>query len=93
MGGRRRKIRDQRNEAGGGTAFSKVFAEFQLRPEDFKVDWGRGKSFLSGQRIVWMTLTELSTGRQLKGKIGTTKKAAEAHSAELLRSLLRSRGG
>ncbi len=69
-------------------AGSDVFAEFGLSHADFDVDYGRGKSFLSGQRIVFMTVRHRSSGRTVSGKIGTTKWAADRQRDELLRVLL-----
>jgi hypothetical protein len=66
-----------------------VFAEFGLKAADFEVHSGGGKSFLSGQRLVWMSVTHLPTGRKVTGKIGTTKKGAERQHDVLLRLLLR----
>jgi len=67
-----------------------VFAECGLNAGDFEVESGRGKSFLSGQRLVWMTVTHRATGRKVSGKIGTLKREADRQEDVLLRYLLRS---
>jgi hypothetical protein len=87
MGDRRPK---KRVRAADPPARPDVFAECGLSYADFDVQSGRGKSFLSGQRVVFMTVTHLPTGRTVSGKIGTTKKGADRQHDELLRSLLRS---
>jgi hypothetical protein len=66
------------------------FAECGLNAANFEVSSGRGKSFLSGQRIVWMAVTHRPTGRKVSGKIGTTKRGAGSQQDVLLRYLLRS---
>lgn len=89
MGDRRPKKRATSHSADrpGGPD---VFAECGLNAADFEVQSGGGKSFLSGQRIVWMTVTHRPTGRKASGKIGTTKKGAGRQRDVLLRCLLRS---
>jgi hypothetical protein len=67
-----------------------VFAECGLNAADFVVQSGGGKSFLSGQRFVLMTVTHRPTGRKVSGKIGTTKRGAGSQQDVLLRELLRS---
>lgn len=89
MGDRRPKKRAKR-QAGDRPAGTDVFAECGLNAADFEVHSGGGKSFLSGQRIVWMTVKHLPTGRTVSGKIGTTKKEACHQREALLRTLLRS---
>jgi hypothetical protein len=89
MGDRRPKKRSKPTpvEGSGGPD---VFAEFGLSYADFDVDYGGGKSFLSGQRIVFMTVRHRVSGRTVSGKIGTTKKGKDRQRDELLRVLLRS---
>jgi len=67
---------------------SDVFALYGLSASDFEVESGGGKSFLSKQRLVWMTVKHRATGRTVSGKIGTTKKGADRQHDELLRVLL-----
>jgi len=67
-----------------------VFAECGLAAPDFEVEYGSGKSFLSGQRIVWMRVKHRPSGRAVSGKIGTTKKGVDQQHNELMRVLLRS---
>jgi hypothetical protein len=67
-----------------------VFAECGLEAADFEVRAGRGKSFLSGQRLVLMTVTHRPSGRKVSGQIGTGKRTAEHQREVLLRLLLRS---
>ena len=69
-----------------------VFSEFGLSCVDFDVDCGGGKSFLSGQRIVYMTVRHRASGRTVSGKIGTTKRGTARQRDQLLRTLLRSFG-
>ncbi len=91
MGDRRPKSKNRSNaESLEGSTLSDVFADLSLRPGDFKVESGRGKSFLSGQRIVWITVSHLPSGRQVSGKRNTTKKGAERETMNLLKSLLES---
>jgi hypothetical protein len=89
MGDRRPKKRPKK-QTGDQPARPDVFAECGLNYADFDVASGGGKSFLSGQRIVWMTVTHRPTGRTVSGKIGTTKKGADRQHDALLRELLRS---
>jgi hypothetical protein len=89
MGDRRPKKRD-RTQPSSQPPRRDVFAEYGLSHADFDVESGRGKSFLSGQRIVWMTIKHLPSGRSVSGKIGTTKKGADLQRDELLRILLQS---
>jgi hypothetical protein len=91
MGDRHPKKRD-RQQPSGRPLRGDVFAEYGLSHADFYVESGRGKSFLSGQRIVWMTVKHLPSGRKVSGKIGTTKKGADQQRDELLRILLQSFG-
>lgn len=85
--GSRRPGKRAGQPSGGGPD---VFAELGLDAADFDVQSGRGKSFLSGQRIVFMSVTHRPTGRKVSGKIGTTKKGADRQRDVLLRTLLRS---
>jgi hypothetical protein len=85
--GSRRARKQTAQPSGGGPD---VFAELGLDSSDFDVQSGGGKSFLSGQRIVWMTVTHRPTGRKVSGKIGTTKRGADRQHDVLLRTLLRS---
>jgi hypothetical protein len=87
MGDRRPKKR-AKPPAPDEPAGADVFAAFGLAAADFEVETGGGKSFLSGQRIVWMTVRHRATGRIVSGKIGTTKRDAERQHDELLRTLL-----
>ncbi|MDB5388550.1 MAG: hypothetical protein JWM11_4196 [Planctomycetaceae bacterium] len=86
---------DRRSKKRGGPPAERqagpdVFAEFGLSCADFDVDYGGGKSFLSGQRIVYMTVRHRASGRTASGKIGTTKRDADHQRDELLCTLLRS---
>jgi hypothetical protein len=77
--------------AGGGRPTQPdAFAEFGLNRADFEVRSGFGLSFIAHQRIVWTSVTHRPTGRQVSGKIGTTKKGKDAQREALLRLLLRS---
>jgi hypothetical protein len=67
-----------------------VFADCDLNAAEFDVKSGGGKSFLSGQRLVWMTVTHRPSGRKVSGKIGTAKRAADRQHDVLLRYLLQS---
>jgi hypothetical protein len=89
MGDRRPKKRAKGGPA-EPAAGPDVYEEFGLTAADFEVNSGGGKSFLSGQRIVWMTVRHRPTGRTVSGKIGTTKKGAGRQETELLRILLQS---
>ena len=89
MSDRRPKKRAKSSPADKPTG-SDMFAAFGLAAADFEVKSGGGKSFLAGQRIVWMTVRHRSSGRTVSGKIGTTKRGAERQHDELLRVLLRS---
>ena len=91
MGDRRPKKRST-HRSNDRPARPDVFADCALNAADFDVQSGGGKSFLSGQRIVWMTVTHLPTGRKVSGKVDTTKKGAPRQEDMLLRSLLRSFG-
>lgn len=91
MGDRRNERKNRPNpESYEDSLTSSVFTDLRLRSDDFKIESGRGKTFLSGQRIVWITLTHLPTGRKVSGKTNTTKKGAERATVKLLRSLLES---
>lgn len=67
---------------------ARIFAELNLQPSDFEIRSGQGKSFLSGQRLIWMEVTERKTGRRHSGKSGTSKKATDIQTQKLLRQLL-----
>lgn len=88
MGDRRPKKRAARTTSDPPVS-QDVFASCGLISADFDVASGGGKSFLSSQRVVWMTVTHRPTGRKVSGKIGTTKKNADRQHDELLRTLLR----
>ena len=89
MGDRRSKKRAGPAE---GQTGPDVFAEFGLSCADFDMDDGGGKSFLSGHRIVYMTVRHRASGRTVSGKITTTKRGTDRQRDELLRTLLRSIG-
>lgn len=90
MGDRRPKKRKRPATGDSRPGGTDPFAEAGLDYADFDVQAGGGKSFLSGQRVVWMTVTHLPTGRRVSGKVGTTKKGAARQEDALLRELLRS---
>ncbi len=86
----RRPRKRARSAAGRPPARPDPFAEFGLNCADFEVRSGFGLSFLAHQRIVWMSVTHLPSGRKVSGKIGTTKKGKDAQHDLLLRILLQS---
>jgi hypothetical protein len=88
MGERRPKKRYPRGPI--SPSVQDVFAACGLNAADFEVQYGGGKSFLSKQRLVWMTVTHRPTGRKVSGKIGTLKRRADHQRNVLLRELLQS---
>lgn len=88
MSRRRRRTRSRR-QAAAPVGDADLFSEVGVAEDDFDVVSGTGKSLLAGQRIVWMKITQRSTGKQVSGRIGTTKRAADTQRRELLRSLLK----
>lgn len=87
MGDRRPK-KEATSRVGDRPSEPDVFAEFGLDAAEFDVESGRGKSILSGQRLVWMTVTHRPSGRKVSGKIGTSKRDAARQCKVLLRELL-----
>lgn len=71
-----RRPKKRRSHRSGPPDGPDVFAECGLNAKDFAVELGGGKSILSGHRLVWMTLTNLPTGRKVSGKISTLKRRA-----------------
>ena len=66
-----------------------LFASLSLRSDDFVVEWGRGKSMLSQQRIVWVKVRHKPSGRAVEGKISTSKKKYDIKRQELRELLLK----
>ena len=89
MGDRRPKNRAG-HRSGDPPMTPDVFAECGLNEAEFEVIFGRGKSFLSGQRLVFMAVTHRPTGRKVSGTIGTGKKKWARQHDVLLRELLQS---
>ena len=78
---------DERKEM---LAQSAVFAELGLSPQEFSVRWGRDEQDSSGEPVIWMKVTQLSTGQSVSGKLGAGQREAGPIQLELLRLLLKS---
>ncbi len=89
MGDRRHKKRTKTGANGKASEESLAFMEYGLSEANFDIQFGGGKSAISGQRLLWMEITQRSTGKKASGKVGTTKKGSDRQRVALLRSLLK----
>lgn len=93
MGDRRPKKRlkrSSRGESRNPPPPPAVYAEYGLDHADFEVQGGDdGKSVLTGQWIMGMSVKHLPSGRTVWGETGTTKRGGGDEWDGLLRALLR----